>query len=281
MELGLHHNSALGDSFQETAVFGMPMGALGGFAAALNYVNNGIFEGRDSVGNQVDNYTAGDVGASVGWGKEWFPGISAGLAVKFNQQTLAGQSYSAVAGDIGILWNPLSRLNLGLTYTNLGTKVADRVLDSGLRVGASYGLIENLLVAVSGEVKSYGFGSVDVGAEYFVHPIVAIRAGYVQNITNSQLEGLTGLTAGVGVKILKNLMLDYGFIPYGELGNSHRLSLTYQFKCQEKAAQVQPELKVEPQAELKAEPNILVLEDTHFEFDSSTLTKEGARIVVN
>ena len=92
MELGLHHNTGLGDSTHETAVFGMPMGVLGGFAASLDYVNNGTFEGWDNVGNKTDDYSAGDMGASVGWGKELLPGLSAGVAVKYNRQTLGSMT---------------------------------------------------------------------------------------------------------------------------------------------------------------------------------------------
>jgi outer membrane protein OmpA-like peptidoglycan-associated protein len=280
MELGLHHNSGLGDSIYEAVVFGMRMGSLGGFAASLNLGSNGTFEGRDSVGNQIDNYTAGNLGASLGWGKQLFPDISAGVAIKVNRQTLASESYSAFAADLGLLWNPLPPLNLGLTYSNLGTAVAGNLLDSGWRVGAAYDVGENLLLAASSELKPGGFDRLQVGIEGFVLPILALRAGFVHNITNSQLDGLTGLTAGLGINILKNLIFDYAFLPYGELGNSHRLSLTYKFLCPEKAAQVQSESKAEPKPAPVVEMNVIVLEDTHFEFDSVTLTKEGTRIVI-
>ncbi|MFA5859620.1 MAG: hypothetical protein WC955_11225, partial [Elusimicrobiota bacterium] len=140
MELGLHHNNGLGESIHETAVIGMPIGILGGLAASINYVDNGIFEGRDSVGNVTDNYTAGDLSVNLGWGKKLFSGISAGMAVKYNRQALANKVYSAYAMDLGLLWNPISRLNLGLAYSNLGTNVATSLLDSGWRVGASYGV---------------------------------------------------------------------------------------------------------------------------------------------
>jgi outer membrane protein OmpA-like peptidoglycan-associated protein len=288
MELGLHHNSGLGNSTQETAVLGMPMGALGGFAASLNYMNNGTFDGRDSFGNQTGNYTAGDLGGSLGWGRQLFPGISAGVAGKYNRQTLAGTPYSATAADLGLLWNPVSRLDLGLTYSNLGTKVAGRLLDSGWRVGAAYGLNKNVLLAASSELKPGGFDRVQFGIEGFVHPLVALRAGYVHNFKDSKLEGLTGMTAGLGIRLAKNTMLDYAYLPYGELGSSQRLSLTFKFSCPEaeKEAQVKPQPKAEVKPEPVVEPklavleNMVVLEDTHFEFDSSTLTKEGKKIVI-
>ena len=266
MELGLHHNSGLGDSIQETIVLGLPMGNLGAFAASFNYMNNGIFEGRDSAGNLTGTYTAGDMGESIGWGKEFFEGISLGAAIKYNQQTLAGTVYSATAMDLGVIWNAASRLNLGLTYSNLGTKVANSTLDSGMRLGASYELEEGLLLAISSELKAEGgFEGVQVGVEGYVNPRLALRGGYVVNFTNSKLEGLTGVTAGLGLQIVKNLTFDYAYLPFGELGISQRVSLTYKFSCPEEGVIL---------------AKLIVLEDTHFEYGTDTLTKAGVKIVI-
>ena len=229
LELGLHHNSGLGEAIQETVVFGMPMGAFGSFAVSLNYVDNGTFEGRDIVGVQLANYTAGDLGVNLGWGYQLLPGFSGGVAVKYNLQTLASQSYSAYSMDAGILWNAFSTLNLGVTYSNLGTTVAGSQMDTGIRVGASYSFMKELLVAVSSELKPAGFERMQAGAESILVPGVALRAGYVFNFASPNLEGLTGLTAGIGVEVLKDVMFDYAYIPYGELGTSHRISLVCKF----------------------------------------------------
>jgi len=293
MEVGLHHNSGLGESVHETAVFGLPMGSLGNFAASLNYVNNGTFEGRDEVGLETGDYRAGDFGGSLGWGKQWFTGISAGAAIKYNRQTLDSTSYSAAAMDLGLLWNPLSRLDLGLTYSNIGTKVAGGFLDSGWRVGSSYGVTKNLLLAASSELKSGGFERLQIGAEDYVHPSVALRAGYVHSFKDFNLTGLTGLTAGLGVMV-KKIMMDYAYVPHGELGSSHRISLTYKFACKPCKEKPVPAAVTEPVAEVEP-PVVVVLDkliiledkhftfsdDTHFEFGTSILTREGALAVID
>ena len=228
-ELALHHSS-LGASIDETAVFGLPMNALGGFAASLNVVSNGTFEGRDIAGNPTGDYTAGDLGGRLGWGRQWLAGVSAGVAAKFNRQHIATQSYSAFAVDLGLLWNPFPRFNAGLTYNNLGTVVADRRLDSGWRIGASYGLKKDVLVAAATELKPGGFDRAQAGGEIFPHPIVALRLGYVYRATDAKLLQLSGLTAGFGFRPVTNIDVDYAYAPSGELGlSSHRLSLTYKF----------------------------------------------------
>jgi len=306
MEIGLHTNSGLGDTMQEAVVIGVPMGVLGGFAVSLNYVDNGTFQGRDAVGNQVGNYTAGDMGGSLGWGKQLFHRLSIGAAVKYNQQTLANESYNAYSADIGLLWNAFSRFNLGLTYSNLGTDVANDTLDSGWRAGASYDVNKNMLLAVSGDMQPNGvFNNLQLGLEDYVTPKVALRLGYVYNLSNQylsnqQLDGTTGLTAGVGIKIIKEITVDYAYVPYGDLGISQRLSITYKFGCKQKYVVVkaepveQPFVQPAPVEVVKpvpvptpvVEPNVVVLEkliileDTHFEFGSSTLTHDGAKILI-
>jgi outer membrane protein OmpA-like peptidoglycan-associated protein len=290
LELGLHHNSGLGDSNHETAVLGMPMGVLGGFAASLNYVDNGTFEGRDEAGNQTGNFGAGDMGAGLGWGKRWLPGVSAGVGVKYNRQTLADKSYSAYAADVGLLWRPLSRFDVGLVYSNLGTKVADRLLDSGWRIGASYGLNKNLLLAASSELKPGGFDRGQIGIEAYVHPRVALRGGYMYDFVDSKLQGLTGLTAGLGVKIVENIALDYAYLPVGDLGISHRFSLTYRFLCPVEEAPPPTVSVAAPPPAVVPEPvavvapvivqKLIVLSDnTHFEIDTAILTPSGVRSV--
>jgi len=183
------------------------------------------------------------LGAALGWGKQWLPRFSAGAVVKYNQQTLGSQTYSAFAVDLGLLWNPFNHLNLGLTYSNLGTVVAGSLLDSVWRVGASYDVDKNLLVAVSTDLKLGGFNRQQMGAEYYIIPDVAVRAGYIHNFTEYKLDGLTGLTAGLGVGIVKNMVFDYAFVPYGDLGNSHRLSITYKFADAVKTEPVQSTTK--------------------------------------
>jgi outer membrane protein OmpA-like peptidoglycan-associated protein len=291
MELGLYHNSGLGDTQNEKAAFGLPMGKLGSFAASVNYVDNGTFEGRDAAGNLTNSYKAGDMGGSIGWGKEWIPGLSAGVSAKYNQQTLANKVYEAYAATLGVLWNPISKLNLGLTYVNLGTEVVGRRLDSGWRAGAAYDVNKNLLVAVAGEMRPDGsMDRADVGVEDYVAQDVALRAGYVYNFTDNELDGISGVTAGIGIKIVKDIILDYSYSPYGDLGSSQRASLTYKFACKvcppvEKENVVEvikylPAPPPEPEHLVTLDKVVLLDEGTHFTFDTSALTASGKKVVL-
>ena len=67
-------------------------------------------------------------------------------------------------------------------------------------------------------------GSIYMGAEYWVIPSIALRAGYA----DSHYRGGSGIRAGLGLKI-RDLAFNYAFSPYGDLGMTHRYELSMKF----------------------------------------------------
>ncbi len=65
-------------------------------------------------------------------------------------------------------------------------------------------------------------GAQNLGAEYWLLNSMALRGGYEFGYD------LSGLTAGAGFRY-QNFEVDYAFVPYSVLGNSHRLSASYAF----------------------------------------------------
>jgi len=53
--------------------------------------------------------------------------------------------------------------------------------------------------------------------------VLALRVGYR---TGSDVDGFSGLRAGLGLS-LHGIGVDYAFAPYGKLGASHRISISY------------------------------------------------------
>ena len=311
-EIGFHHDSGLGSTFQEIAVVGTPLGGecgegkggkWGGLAASFGYANYGTFSGTDINGVPTGNYSAADYSGSVGWGMEFLPGLSGGLDLKTDHSSLAGQNYDVYAMDFGLLYTVLPSLDLGVTYTNLNlsNKVGGSPLAAGWRLGAAYTLDRHWLLAAAGELQDNAMNRINLGTEYLIgntkkdSSVLALRAGYVVNYPNPQLTGFTGLTLGLGYTMTRNIVLDYAFQPAGSLGTSNRISLTFKFDCLQKpkppvaaapapvaaAAVVADVPKPEPiVAAAPVEPPPIVvksilLEDSHFDFDKSTLKAEG------
>lgn len=309
-ELGLHHNTGLGSFNQEIAVFGMPLGktkkecngkecnggSLGGIAASFGYVDYGNFDGRDNAGLETSDYRARNFSGSLGWGKKLLPFFAGGVALKVNQAQFPGKSYYSYAADLGVLWNVFRALDLGLTYSNinLGSQVGGSPLVSGLRVGAAWTVDRHLILAASGELQNNAMDRLQVGAEYLIgntgnkKNVLALRGGYQVNYPNPQLSGLTGLTLGLGYTLTRTVALDYAMVPSGDLGASHKVSFTFKFNCPKKRQPIVAVAIVEappaPVVPVGVAPKpapapivvkLVVLDDSHFSFDSAELRPQG------
>ncbi len=230
-QISLHHNSWLTDIDQETLVVALPV-EYGTFGGALNYVNYGSFEGRDIGGGLTSNYTASNVEVALGFGAEIVDRYYGGGTVKFAQLTLAGQGSTAIACNVGVMKQLTKQIRLGLSYSNLGTAVNGGMMDSALRLGGSYMVrlsrVNRVYLALGGQVESNSMNQVQLGAEDIIYSVLALRAGYQVSLTNMELEGLTGLRAGLGL-MYQNFVVDYAYLPYGDLGISNQVSLSYFF----------------------------------------------------
>ena len=235
--LALNHNSWLAGIIQENAELAMPAGVLGALAVSVDYINYGDLAGYDSTGTSTGSYSADRFGLNLGWGKELMPWLSVGAGFKGSQQNISGGSYSNLAADLGLLVKPARGFKIGLTYTDLGGQVSGYAQPADLNLGASFGFNLNrdnrLLLAASGTWENNGVNTLQAGLEDVIHDFLAVRAGYRGVSADTQIQGLTGLSLGLGLK-LGRLGVDYAYLPYGDLGSTHRLSLTFAFTGEER-----------------------------------------------
>jgi hypothetical protein len=245
-EVGLHHNSGLGGTIQEILVVGTPLGevkeegkggALGGVAASVGYVNYGSFAGADELGQRTGSYHSGDYSGSLGWGKELLPGLSGGGAIKGNRSDLGNKTFQTYSADVGFLWNVIPSLDLGVGYSNipLGGAIGGGTVASGWRLGAGWNATKHWLLAASTELQDKAVNRAQVGTEILIgnveekSNILALRGGYQLTFPNRELGALAGVTFGLGYTITRSIVVDYAFLPAGDLGNSQRLSVTFKF----------------------------------------------------
>ncbi len=152
-----------------------------------------------------------------------------------------------MAGDFGILSRPevVKGLSAGITLQNVGSSPTPAAsLPITLRLGLGYDwnapftkelLDDRMLLGmdiVMPIVPVDGVWHLNVGSEYtrwFDSQWAAVRLGYR---VPSELGALAGLTVGGGFGTElpgANLGLDYAWIPFGELGSMHRISLNAVF----------------------------------------------------
>ncbi len=232
-EISANTNFWLVDTFQESLLLGLPLSPRwGGIGIAASYLDFGTFEGRDAAGSLAPNYGANLLYLKGGWGMEAVGHLAFGAGFEGIQSRLADSTYWDLALDAGILYQPLPGLRLGADFGGLGVN-PDSGLDGGVfHLGASYEKTissrDYLLASVEG---SLGQGTVDyfqAGVEYGFNRLLFLRAGWQVPLGDNNTGGLTGLSAGLGFA-LSDFKMDYAYLPYGELGSAHRVSLGYAF----------------------------------------------------
>lgn len=187
--------------------------------------------GRDTDGNLTSNFEAKDSVLSLSFGQMWTERLMWGVTIKQVNLKIENDKTDELAFDLGGLYKFEDReITIGAVIQNIGSRMKfiekDERLPSTFRLGVSYKLPQrNILLAldigkaVSSDIKF------NLGAEYSLSPILKLRGGY-----NSTNDADNGWTAGVGFKIKDILELDYAYVPYGELGDSQRISITTKFK---------------------------------------------------
>jgi hypothetical protein len=227
-DLVLAHNQWFLDMNHEyvAGVYGTE--GLGKFGLAFDYWGSGAIQGINIRGETIPDYivSAADWSLDLGYARS-FSNLSFGLGLKLIHQQQESLSTSAVAFDAGAMYKtPLKGLRAGASVANVGTKakLVHDVYSLPLlaRLGWRYdiGIIGVTQDFIISETEKPGIAA---GVECRPVQILALRVGYR---TGSDYDGLSGLRAGLGIS-LHGIGVDYAFAPYGKLGASHRISISY------------------------------------------------------
>jgi tetratricopeptide (TPR) repeat protein len=218
----------------------LPTETRGTFGGALNYFGYGKIEGYDASGSPTGDVAASDLMLDVAWGKRWnaflgsdlFKDLSTGVSLKVLRKTLADKSALGEAADIGFSYpvrsGSFAGMRLAGAVQNLGPGIKfdgeASPLPQTMRLGAAYPLWGRALTlaadaVVSGNDPAYFLG----GLEYRILKMFAVRFGYKGSQTLDKK-----LTYGLGFENPR-FRLDYAFVPFGDLGDTHRISLVFRF----------------------------------------------------
>ena len=163
------------------------------------------------------------------------------MRVKVIKEAIDDESAQGFAGDVGFLWKSKDEdTNIGLLFNNMGSKMKFKEkgypLPFTIRMGISLRLKVNpqlertniITFLVDGSMPRDNDISGHIGIEYAIRKIkdfqLFFRAGY-KTTTMSDLDTLSGMSAGVGFSI-GDVGIDYAWVPYGDLGDTHRISLS-------------------------------------------------------
>ena len=159
----------------------------------------------------------------------------AGITLKYITSNIDTLTANSLAFDAGIFFDTIYEdLRFGVVFQNLGQPMKfDRTaysLPVNLKAGVNYLLTDDLDVSVDINKGIDSDTVFNAGGEY-LYAIddktgVALRGGYISNAYG--LGGSAGVTMGVGL-VYQLYTFDYAFVPFGDLTDTHRISIGYRF----------------------------------------------------
>lgn len=228
-ELTLIHNEWLSDISYGYAGYAHPLSDKIALAGSIIYVDYGSFEGRGNIGERIADPTASDKAIALTVGGKYNEKYLLGSNIKYIEENFAGYTAKTYSFDFGaIYYSEIKNLIYGASIQNIGPKI-DFVKESfslplTFRTGVSYYALQDKLIMGVDLVKArdtkFYFST---GLEFNFKKIFSLRAGY-----SSEKDIGRGYAFGTGVSY-SYFNLDYAYSPYGDLGDTHRLSLTLKF----------------------------------------------------
>ena len=203
---------------------------------------DGSFDTTQAAKNQ--SWSAGGSEFGIGWGWMANETVGVGIALKLVNQQVVEETETIGAVDIGAItfFPGLKGMRAALDIQNLGASGSEAPLPSRLRPGLGYKTNfgssgeHHWIIAADAALPlgpSDEFTKMSVGTEFGFNPgrihFVAARAGYRYP---SDLGSLAGLTVGGGYGVIiagTHVGLDYAYVPFGLLGDSHRMGLNLKF----------------------------------------------------
>jgi hypothetical protein len=225
----LMHAAYIASSFYDYGAYVQNTEKYGAFGFGLQYFSFGSVNETDANFNPIGTVSPYDLAASAGYAYQFEDGFALGVAGKFIQSKLADTAKTEAA-DFGLLSPRIfdNRLRLALTAQNLGgTLKYDQVaepLPMTFKAGATVHITPRWLADLDVAASRGGSPYFNLGTEYVLAAgdswRFAGRAGF-----SSQDDTPTfGIGVGCGV-----MSVDYAFVPYNDLGDVHRISLTFNF----------------------------------------------------
>ncbi|MFA5859144.1 MAG: PorV/PorQ family protein [Elusimicrobiota bacterium] len=215
------------------------LGELGRIAFHNVCLISGEIERADAQGNTIGKFDASSVVAAVTWSKYLLKNVAVGINVKYLHEMVDTSFAPGMGVDIeGLLqtsdnchfWSAALR-NLGIMgYTVSGVKFTPAELRVGytyIKKDVGYGKLVTVSEAVLASDNMPLFG---LGFEYVFRNTMSLRVGYQYKLGGNDVQSsITGLTLGTGAVFAGRVLFNYAYVPYGWLGEVHRISLGLRF----------------------------------------------------
>jgi hypothetical protein len=225
-----------------TLSYGQYIEGIGSVGAGIIYMNYGSFNRTDELLNVLGTFSAADVALVAGIAAHYDDNILVGINAKYIYSSLAEYRSTALAVDLGILYDiPSQNLSIGGSVLNIGKQLKTYAgINEPLPLDVKLGITkrpEHLPVFLnidfhrlneSGDKFLDRFSNITVGAEFLMSKSLRVRVGYNnkqrKDLKTGTSAGLGGFSLGVGL-ILNEYQIDYAYNSYGDFGGIQRFSL--------------------------------------------------------
>ena len=230
----ISHNSWIQGMYQETISFVKDTNSgYGIFGIGISYLNEGAIKKYEWDGTNaiyIGDITPYAMVIKLNWSAQMIKDLFMGMNLGYMREDIDGYVTQKGLVDVGITYTGVQNLNLALVKRNFGRTIDGFGIFSDLILAAGYKLNLVKFGELNAEVdlraftfERYGVG---VGLEYIYNKIIAMRVGYENDYTG--VDGLKGLRLGTGIRYEK-FSLDFAYEPYGDLGQSFKVSFGVNF----------------------------------------------------
>jgi hypothetical protein len=207
---------------------------LGTFGLEVRYLHMGELEGRSVNGTETSNFNSSSWAGTLSYGKSVIDNLAVGTNLKVLQENIEYEQATGFAFDFGGLYGielDDNLLQFGVSAQNIGPEIKfvseEESLPVNIKFGTAYKISRNnnlLTLAFDVNLPEESDRYFNIGAEYCFKKIVTARIGYK---AEQELETSSRLNLGFGVGT-KKYGVDYTYVPFEDLGQTHRVSL---FAC--------------------------------------------------
>jgi hypothetical protein len=210
----------------------------GAFGFAYTYLIVPDIEKRDASETRLDNFNARDMSLAISYARsDAAPQLIEDLAVGGSLKLINSQIDQVVAYtfalDLSAMYRVGEKLNTFIALNNISYGIKFREITDNLPLDLKMGLSfkASSSLGLGFEIDRYLLDNkfyAATGLEYWPIDKLALRGGYRFGYDTSSLGQNVGLGLGVGFRIW-TMGLDYAFVPFGDLGDTHRITFSAGF----------------------------------------------------
>ncbi|NLO91180.1 MAG: PorV/PorQ family protein [Elusimicrobia bacterium] len=218
----------------DLAAFTLPLGKNGSSGTLIGgaqYLNYGDIQSFDNTGTSDGSFSPHDFAGALGWAYQFENRLAVGAMAKYVNSVIT-RTASAFTFDLGARYPLGYGFTAGAAYQNAAGSLRyardSAPLPRQTRLGLKW---ETPMFTFSSDMllNSDGKNAASLGAE--ARPVsvgnvgVALRAGYNSRISDTRQDSSFPVSMGAGI-LSQTLSLDYAFVPYGDLGSAHLITVT-------------------------------------------------------